>query len=276
MGSKTRPLQASLRRHGVPFMAIELFRQGSHVCLMFSDLNQDRDEAVQSNQFLVVHDDTGAIIDPGGNLAYNDLYLAMSRFFSPSRLTVIAASHADPDIIAALDRWMSSAGNAKVYVSRLWERFAPHFCKPGKTTGRIVGIGDEGMHIPVGKSHLIAVPAHFMHAEGNFHFYDPISRILFTGDLGASLVAPAQAREIVTDFEAHRPRMEAFHRRYMVSNKILRYWVAMARTMKIDMLVPQHGSPMRGPAIPAFFDWLEQLPCGVDLMTEKHYRVPVA
>ena len=122
----------------------------------------------------------------------------------------------------------------------------------------------------------MAVPAHFMHAEGNFHFYDPISRILFTGDLGASLISPTQAQQIVTDFDAHRPKMEGFHRRYMVSNKILRYWVAMARTMNIDMLVPQHGAPMSGAAIPAFYNWLETLNCGVDLMTEHHYKLPKA
>jgi hypothetical protein len=30
----------------------------------------------------------------------------------------------------------------------MWERFVPHFCKPGKTTGRVVGIPDAGMRIP--------------------------------------------------------------------------------------------------------------------------------
>ena len=257
-------------------MAIELFRKGNHVCLMFSDLTTEGGEAVQSNQFLIVHEDTGAIIDPGGNLAYNELLLAMTRFFPPSKLSVIAASHADPDIIASLDRWMTTATNSRVYISRLWERFVPHFCKPGKTLGRIVGIGDEGVHIPIGNTELVAVPAHFMHAEGNFHFYDPISRILFTGDLGASMGTGKDAEKVVTDFASHVSRMEGFHKRYMVSNKILRYWVAMARTLKIDMIVPQHGSPMAGPAIPAFFSWLENLPCGVDLMTQQIYRVPPA
>lgn len=256
-------------------MAFELFRKGNHVVLMFADLSTEADEAVQANQFLIVQEDTGAIIDPGGNLAYNDLLMAMTRFFPPQRLSVIAASHADPDIIASLDRWMTTSGNAKVYISKLWERFVPHFCKPGKTTGRVIGIPDAGMHIPLNSTELVAIPAHFMHAEGNFHFYDPVSRILFTGDLGASIGSGKDAQKIVTDFAMHLPRMEGFHKRYMVSNKILRYWVKMARSLKIDMLVPQHGAPMAGPAIPAFFAWLESLPCGVDLMTEQDYKLPI-
>ncbi len=130
-------------------MSIELFRQDRHVCVMFARLGDEGGDAVQSNQFLLVNGDTGAILDPGGNTAHSELYLGMSAFFKPHKLAAILASHADPDIIASLDRWMT-ATDAPVYISRVWERFAPHFCKPGKTDGRIVGIPDAGMHIKVG------------------------------------------------------------------------------------------------------------------------------
>jgi flavorubredoxin len=64
---------------------------------------------------------------------------------------------------------------APLYISSIWERFVPHFCKPGKTVGRVVGIPDAGMRIPVG-GELLALPAHFMHSEGNFQFWDPTKR----------------------------------------------------------------------------------------------------
>ncbi|NBD20935.1 MBL fold metallo-hydrolase [Aquabacterium fontiphilum] len=255
-------------------MPYELFRSPGHVCLMFSDLCNEGGEAVQANQFLVVNEDTGAIIDPGGNLAYSELYLGMTRHFPPSRLSAILASHADPDIIASLDRWMTATPTAKLYVSTLWERFVPHFCKPGKTSGRIVGIPDSGMRIPIGNSELIALPAHFMHAEGNFQFYDPISRILFSGDLGVSMVSGAAASEPIRSLDPLPPGMDAFHRRYMVSGKILRLWARMVRQLPIDMIVPQHGAPLAGPAVQQFIQWVEGLQCGVDLMDEAHYAVP--
>ena len=50
-------------------MPIELYRDNNHACYMFTDLIEEDGQAVQSNQFLIVDDDTGAIIDPGGNLA---------------------------------------------------------------------------------------------------------------------------------------------------------------------------------------------------------------
>ena len=231
-------------------MAIELFNQDGHVCLMFAHLSDEGGEAVQANQFLVIHGDTGAIIDPGGNMAYNELLLTIGRYFPPSKLDKILASHADPDIIAS------------------------HFCKPGKTQGRIQGIADPGMRIPLGNSEIVALPAHFMHSEGNFQFWDPVSRILFSGDLGVSMGSSADAAQTITSLAPHLPKMEAFHRRYMVSNKVLRLWANMARTLPIHMIVPQHGAPLAGPAVGEFIAWIGDLSCGVDHLTQANYTVP--
>ena len=60
----------------------------------------------------------------------------------------------------------------------------------------------------------------------------------------------------------------------MVSNKIQKLWLRMVRSLEISMLVPQHGSPLRGPAIGEFFNWLDKLACGVDLMGPEHYQLP--
>lgn len=253
----------------------ELYRDAHHACLMFTDLIEEDGHAVQANQFLIVDHGTGAVLDPGGNLAFNEMYLSMGREFSPQKLSYLIASHADPDIIASLDRWLTSTP-AKVVISRVWERFVPHFTKVGKTDGRIIGVPDGGGRLMLGESELWLLPAHFLHAEGNFHFYDPISRILFTGDLGVSMTSGAEAAQPITQLQPHLPRMEGFHRRYMVSNKILRLWVRMARQLDISMIVPQHGAPLQGPAIGEFMDWVENLMCGVDLFDDRAYQLPTA
>jgi flavorubredoxin len=251
-------------------MQTELFNDGHHRCVMFHDMGSAGD-AVQANQFLVTDGDTGALIDPGGNLAYNDLHLGLTRYCAPAKLQALIASHADPDIIASLDRWMT-ATTAPVYISQIWERFIPHFCKPGKTQGRVVGIPDGGMPIRIGKSTLLALPAHFMHSEGNFQFWDATSGILFSGDLGVSVgVDPSKT---ITTLAPHLKTMEAFHKRYMVSGKILKLWANMVRPLPIRMIVPQHGAPLAGAAIAEFIDWAAQLSCGIDLMTQFNYAIP--
>jgi flavorubredoxin len=40
------------------------------------------------------------------------------------------------------------------------------------------------------------------------------------------------------------------------------------------MLVPQHGIPLKGAAIGEFIDWIENLDCGIDLMTQQSYQLP--
>ncbi len=255
-------------------MAVELFNDGNHVCVAFYDLvDEASDHAVQCNQFLIVDGTHGALLDPGGNMTYNELLMGMQRYLPSRGLDFILASHADPDILASLNKWMVGT-QCKVLISKLWTRFLPHFTSGKDYSSRIVGIPDGGMNIKIGDSVLKAVPAHFLHSEGNFQFYDPVSKILFSGDLGASLIDHEAAARPVSDFDAHLPSMTGFHQRYMISNKVCRLWAHMVRQLDIEMIVPQHGARFVGkPMVNRFIDWIEQLECGVDLMTQEHYRV---
>lgn len=256
-------------------MPVELYRDDKHVCLAFYDLVDDeRDFAVQANQFLISDSGEGALIDPGGNMTYNGLLMAMQKYFPSKELQFIFASHADPDIVASINKWFVVT-KCRLAISTLWARFIPHFTTGRDVEGRIIGLPDEGCGVPLGSCSIKALPAHFMHAEGNFQFYDPVSKILFSGDLGVSLVDHEHAALPVADFDAHIAKMEAFHRRYMVSNKILRYWANMVRRLDIEMIVPQHGQRFVGKAMcNRLIDWVEKVECGVDLMTQKDYSVP--
>lgn len=255
-------------------MATELFNNGHHACIVFSDLVDDSaSEAVQSNQFLIVTDGHGALIDPGGNMTYNALMVGMGKYFHFRKLEYIFASHQDPDIVASINKWLVGT-ECTVIAPKIWERFLPHFCGVGNTEGRIIGVPDEGMDIQLGNTVIKAIPAHFLHSEGNFQFYDVASKILFSGDLGASLVPHEIAAEPVTDFASHIPTMLGFHQRYMVSNKVCRFWANMARSLDIEAIVPQHGRPFIGkPMVNQFISWVENLQCGIDLFTQDNYKV---
>jgi flavorubredoxin len=253
-------------------VAIELYNDGEHICVAFRDLVSD--EAVQANQFLIFDADHAALIDPGGELTYTDLYLGISKYMNVKNLDYVIASHQDPDIVASIHKWLVGT-NCKVVVPELWERFIPHFTRPGKLAGRVIGMPDKGTNLQLGNIALKALPAHFLHAEGNFHFYDPKSKILFSGDMGANLCddtshldKPAKRlREVL-------PTMEGFHRRYMNSSKVCRLWADMVTQLDISMIVPQHGRCLVGKAIPEFIAWIRDLQCGIDLMTEADYQVP--
>lgn len=253
-------------------MSIELFNNGKHACIVFRDLVQG--EGVQANQFLIFDHDHAAVIDPGGELTYNRLYMALSEYTSVRNLDYVVASHQDPDIVASLNKWLVGT-DAKIVVPGLWERFVPHYTRPGKTAGRTISIPDEGSLLQLGNIQLKAIPAHFLHAEGNFQFYDPVSKILFSGDMGANLCPPETLNEPVKRISDVMPYMEGFHKRYMNSNKICRLWANMIRTLDVEAMVPQHGRGFFGKAVVAeFLDWIERLECGIDLMTQDNYRIP--
>ena len=91
--------------------------------------------------------------------------------------------------------------------------------------------------------------------------------------MGASMVEDASIP--LTDFAAHIPTMKGFHQRYMCSNKVIRLWVNMVRSMDVEMIVPQHGTPFVGKEqVNQFLDWIETLECGVDLMDEHVFSYP--
>lgn len=253
-----------------------LFDNGTHQCLLFDDLVTG--DGVQSNQFLITDHEQYLLLDPGGDLTYTPLSLELAKHISLQDLTYIFASHQDPDIISSLGKWLLHT-KARVLCSKLWARFLPHLTASYLTLShgisafdRIIALPDRGVSFTLGKCQLKAVPAHFLHSVGNFHLYDPTSKILFSGDMGASLVRDATP---VRDFTAHVPDMEGFHRRYMASNKVCRLWASMVRGMDVEMIVPQHGRPFVGKAmIEAFLDWIEHLECGIDLMGPDDFRLP--
>ena len=106
------------------------------------------------------------------------------------------------------------------------------------------------------------VPAHYLHSSGNFNVYDREAKILFSADIGAALLPPEKASIFVEDFDAHIQYMEAFHRRWMPSNRAKLRWVERVSKLKIDLLCPQHGALFSGPNIGKFLNWFHDLDVG--------------
>ena len=249
--------------------SIVLFDDGVHKNILLDDYSAGG--MVQANQHLVIHRNAGMILDPGGHKVYAKVLAETSGLLTGTgALQYIFLSHQDPDIVAALNGWLMTT-DAVAYASKLWVRFIPHFGIDALVADRLRPIADGGAVFDLEGAKLLALPAHFLHSCGNFHLYDPLSRILYTGDLGASL---GQGYREVADFDEHIIHMEGFHRRYMASNKVLRAWAAMVRTLDIEIIAPQHGALFRGkPMVARFIDWIEELECGIDVLLPE-FTVP--
>jgi flavorubredoxin len=248
--------------------SIVLFDDGRHKNVLLEEFSPGG--AVQANQYLIIHDKKGMILDPGGHKIYSKVLSETSHLLAGGELQTIFLSHQDPDIVAAVNGWLMST-DADAWASELWIRFIPHFGVDQLVASRLHPIPDAGMVFDLGGSKLVALPAHFLHSCGNLHLYDPTSKVLFSGDLGASL---GMAYREVTDFDAHLGYMEGFHRRYMASNRVLRAWVAMVRTLDVETIAPQHGAIFRGrEMVGKFLDWCDGLQCGSDVLLDL-FKVP--
>ncbi len=243
---------------------VELFKSENHRFILLNESDPGEEDGIRSNQYLIMHHGNGVLLDPGGFGVMPHVLAEMLRYLEPPQIKAILLSHQDPDIVGGLSTWLEIT-NAPVYISRIWLRFLPHYGL--KDTARFVGVPDQGMDCePAPGFHLKIVPAHFLHSEGHINVYDPVSRILFTGDIGAATMPNDDQTPFVDNFAAHLPNVEGFHRRYMGSNKAIQCWLKTIENLEIDAIAPQHGPIYRGKAVRDFLDWFGALQCGIDLL----------
>jgi len=233
--------------------------EGDHQWIMFGRDPDKPEKVIDTNQYMVVSQGEAILLDPGGIELFAPMLAAVLKFVSLDSIRTLFASHQDPDIISSLGLWDQVLTNAKLHCPWLWEGFVRHF---GMHHITYEPIADRGGTIKLGEIELLLIPAHYLHASGNFHVYDPKARILFSGDVGASL-EPAGAPFEVEDFERHIPTMKKFHQRWMPSNEAKSSWIRRVQALDIDLMVPQHGRLFRGPDVKRFLAWFDALEVGV-------------
>lgn len=222
------------------------------------------DSVIDTNEYLIRCRDESMLLDPGGTEIFPDVVSAVSRILPIEQVKHFLCSHQDPDIFSSLPLWMGLCPQAKIYLSWVWAGFVAHYGH--EYVGQFVKVADKGQRITVDRKEFILVPAHYLHSSGNLHLYDPELKVLFSGDVGAALLPPGEESLFVKDFQAHTAHMEAFHRRWMPSERARDHWLARVRELDIKYMCPQHGSIFQGPDVPRFLDWFGSLQLGSALL----------
>ncbi|MBI4829386.1 MAG: MBL fold metallo-hydrolase [Nitrospinae bacterium] len=243
----------------------ELFNDRGRRWVYFGRDAAKPDTLIDTNEYLVVNKDAGLLLDPGGMEIFPAVVSAVTREIALERIEAIFASHQDPDIVSSLSLWLSLNDRLTVYVPWVWSLFIPHFGGARAVTP----VPDEGMAIPLGGSNdLQLIPAHYMHSSGNFSLYDPVAKILFSGDIGAALLPKDHTDIFVSSFDRHIQYMEAFHKRWLPSNRAKDDWVERVSKLDIQMMVPQHGALFKGEDVGRFLQWLKDLKVGSAVANE--------
>ena len=236
-----------------------IYEKGDHKWHLIARDPEKPNYLIDTNEYLISSADESLLTDPGGMEIFPAVFSAVSTAFDPNKIRALFASHQDPDIISSLALWLEFNPELKCHLSWLWGTFVPHF---GGKEDTFNLLPDEGAPIRIGKLTLQAIPAHYLHSAGNFNLYDPLAKILFTGDIGAAMIPHEKDYLYVDDFDTHIQYAEKFHRRWMASNSAKQAWCDRVRELDIDMLCPQHGAIYRGENVKRFIDWFEQLEVG--------------
>jgi flavorubredoxin len=219
---------------------------------------------------LIVDNRKGMILDPGGHKVFKHLLQEIGVLIGVDNLQWIFFSHQYPDIVAGANGWLMTT-KATALASKLWLRFIPHFGVYRLVADGIKGLDDKGAIITLGNTDMYIIPGHWLHSPGNFQVYGPVSKILYSGDLGTSL---GQDNVFVNNFEEYIKYMEGFHRRHIPSGKALRLWAKMVRQLDIETIAPQHGAIFKGKEmVDKFIDWVSSLEAGLDIMDDV-YKIP--
>jgi len=243
-----------------------------HRWYSFSRDKDKPEDVIDTNEYIIESDGELIMLDPGGTEIFPQVVSAVSEVISVADITAFVCSHQDPDIMSSLPLWMGLCPNAKVYMPWLWTGFVAHFGH--EYTQKFVAVPDEGMRIPFknGKA-LEIVPAHYLHSPGNLNVYDPLAKILFSGDIGGALIPKECDDQYVPDFDTHIQYIELFHKRWMASNVAKRIWVQRVRELDIEIMAPQHGLMYRKDEFRQFLDWFENLEVGINTIESRLAKV---
>lgn len=241
-----------------------LYDDGTHKCVMFSfDDETHEDSFLSVNQYLIVQNGVGVLVDPGSEAIFDEMYDAVSEYVDIDNIKFIFFSHQDPDVSGSIAQWAIST-QAKFILSSLWVRFMSHY--GFMEMSRVMALPDHGGKINFGKEYLKFIPAHFLHSPGNFSLYDSKSKVLFSGDIGAAIVNTGENYKKVENFQKHTQHLEGFHKRYMASNKFCRAWVAKVKGLSVEKIAPQHGFVFEDENVNEFLHWFDTLQCGSDII----------
>ncbi|NRB42310.1 MAG: MBL fold metallo-hydrolase [Pseudomonadales bacterium] len=240
----------------------EIYSSENHSWYIFCRDPEKPENIIDTNEYLIISDGEGLAMDPGGTEIFAHVVSAFSEVIPVSDISTFFASHQDPDVISSLPLWTGLCPKAKIYLPWLWEDYIAHFDLAA--VKQFVTVPDEGSEIRFRNGHIIQlIPAHYVHAPGNYSLYDPSAKMLFSGDIGSALLPNSNYSVFVEDFEQHISYMETFHKRWMPSNRAKNDWIARVRELEVDMLCPQHGAIFKGEMVGKFLDWFEALEVGI-------------
>jgi len=219
--------------------------------------------AFRCNAYLIVDDQEAIIVDPGSREFFNFVQKRIAQVIPLDQVKGLILCHQDPDVAASIIDWLAFNPKLEIIASDRTNVLLPHYGIKDYSFYSIGEDNDFSYHFSSRKK-LQFIEAPFLHFPGAFTSLDKESEFLFSGDIWAAL--DIDWNLVVDNFDDHIMKLDLFHLDYMASNIASRGFALKIQDLKIEAILPQHGSIIPKQFVTEAIKYLEELRCGLDIV----------
>lgn len=220
----------------------------------------DEKTPFRCNPYVLEDGDEVVLFEPGSELYYQGVREKVSQVVSPRKIRYLVLSHQDPDLCASVPAWEEALGDRQFQIVT-HSRTAVLLKHYGiKSKMYLVDRNEWVLRLGSGRT-LQFVFAPWCHSPGTFMTYDDKTASLLSGDIFGALT---YNWSLLAD-QSYPEAMRAFHEDYMASTPHLQAAMAKLDPLRIDRILPQHGSVIQQNVADCIAA-LKRLECGMTLM----------
>lgn len=230
---------------------------------------------LEVNVYLRVFEGNGRtinmLIDPGPTTDVGIISDKIEKVLGPNfKIHFAFINHQDPDVAMNAVYFQRHFPSMQIITTEDTWRLIRFF---GLKQERFIAVEKyKSKRISLKTGHkLVFIPTPYCHFRGACAIYDETEQVLFSGDLFGGL---SDKPDLFAD-ESYWNGMKIFHQIYMPANVALSNAVSAIRRVNPapKMIVPQHGSIIRGDLVNVFMEKIENLKVGLDLSTNNTLHV---
>jgi glyoxylase-like metal-dependent hydrolase (beta-lactamase superfamily II) len=213
-------------------------------------------------------------VDPGSQIDYPHIRKhVIEHIGSVKAIQLFSINHQDPDVVGNLTYLSRENRQLTGLVAEDTWRLVRHLRVRPHHLHFTNKLGHHSIHLPSGQR-IQVLPTPFCHFRGAVAYYDPESRILFSGDLFGGLNKPGRVQLFAE--KEDWTGIAQFHQIYMPTRSAVSHAIRQVRALrpKVEVIAPQHGFLLKGDFMHTVLEWLEKLPVGMDLLShelDEHY-----
>ena len=219
----------------------------------------DEKATFHCNPYLLVDGDEAVVFDPGSITDYPKVASKICSVVDPEQISYIVLHHQDPDLCSAVPLLEDIIPNKQLKI--VTHSRASVLIRYYGLKSEFYNIDRNGYSLTLKSGRQLRfMVTPFCHFPAAIVTYDEKQKLLFSADIFGA---------ISTDWsifakEGYEKQMEAFHVGYMASHKHLSSVMEKFAQLDIEMILPQHGSILKGEMITRCIEYLKNLNCGID------------